>query len=99
MNLGSILTGAAALALLDAVLSSKGASNAGGALLDAGNAVEWFLSPEVPAFSTSGSSSASTTAATTTTTPATTTAAVTQPTTTTTVPALQYSPAPGTSFD
>ena len=60
MRWGSILLGAIGLAVLDAVLSRRGAtSNVGGALKGAGGLVERFLSPAVPALSSSASSSSS----------------------------------------
>lgn len=74
MRWGSILLGAAGLAVLDAVVSSKVASQSvGGWLEGAGSLAEKIISPTVPAFKTttttssSSSSSSSTTPATTTT--------------------------------
>lgn len=61
----SIAAGAIGLAVLDAVVSrQKAAQNVGGLLEGAGRAVEWFLSPAVPAFRTSSSPSSSSTAST-----------------------------------
>jgi hypothetical protein len=51
-----ILTGALGLALLDGVVSvGGGAERVGGFMAGAGKAVDWFVSPAVPAFSGSGS--------------------------------------------
>lgn len=48
---GNILLGALGLAVLDGVLSSEQAtSNVGGFVADAGKAVDWVVSPSVPAF-------------------------------------------------
>jgi hypothetical protein len=50
-NVGSILLGAVALAVLDGVVSRPAATkNVGGFIAGAGKAVNWFLSPTVPAF-------------------------------------------------
>lgn len=58
----AIAAGAVGLAVLDGVVSRPGAAdNVGGWLAGAGKAVNWFLSPAVPAFSTA-STSATTTA-------------------------------------
>jgi hypothetical protein len=63
MRWTSIALGAMSLGILDAVVSSSAAaSNVGGVLSGAGKAVEWFISPTVPAF---GASSAAKTKATT----------------------------------
>ena len=68
----AVAAGAIGLAVLDGVVSrSAAANNVGGWLAGAGKAVEWFLSPAVPAFSSS-----STTASTTATTASTPTAQV-----------------------
>lgn len=73
MRWGTVLLGALGLALLDGLVSSKaGTANAGKALKSAGNAVNWFISPSVPCFSTgTATSTATTTAATASTTPGT----------------------------
>lgn len=64
---GTILAGAIALAVLDAVVStSKGASNVGGFLAGAGGFVQKLISPQVPAFATTGATSSATTAPATT---------------------------------
>ncbi len=53
-----ILIGAIGLALLDAVVSSTSASsNVGGFLGGLGNAVQWFISPAIPAFKPASSGS------------------------------------------
>lgn len=50
-DIGGILVGAVGLAVLDAVISRpKAVSNVGGVLANAGKAVNWFLSPAIPAF-------------------------------------------------
>ena len=50
----AVAAGAVGLAVLDGVISRPGATaNVGGWLSGAGNAVRWFLSPAVPAFSPS----------------------------------------------
>lgn len=71
MKWGSILLGALGLAVLDAVVSSSsGASNVGGFVAGLGTAVNWFISPTVPAFKPTSSGSANTTANETIETPA-----------------------------
>lgn len=77
MSWGKVAVWAAALAVLEAVVSSKaGSSNVGGWLSGAGSAVNRFLDPKIPMFSTS--SSAKTKSASTSSTSSTGTAA--QPT-------------------
>lgn len=50
----AIAAGAVGLAVLDGIVSRPtSAGNVGGVLSGAGRAVRWFLSPAVPAFSTS----------------------------------------------
>lgn len=60
----AIAAGAVGLAVLDGIVSSKAAaSNVGGILAGTGRAVQWFLSPAVPAFKTGSSSTTAATAA------------------------------------
>lgn len=60
----AIAAGAVGLAVLDGMVSrSSATSNVGGWIAGAGKAVDWFLSPAVPAFSTSSSTAATATAA------------------------------------
>lgn len=62
-----VAAGAIGLAVLDGVLSrSQATSNIGGWIAGAGKAVEWFLSPAVPAFSTTSTPASSPTTTTTT---------------------------------
>jgi len=54
----AIAAGAIGLAVLDGVLSrAGGTSNLGGWVAGAGKAVNWFLSPAVPAFKVTATSS------------------------------------------
>lgn len=63
-----IVLGAISLAVLDGIVSRKSAaSNVGGFLAGAGTAVNWFLSPQVPAFKTSTATTTPTSSAPTTT--------------------------------
>jgi hypothetical protein len=59
--MGNVLLGAVALALAQGILS-KGAATArvGGLIASAGKAVEWFVSPAVPAFKGASSTTSST---------------------------------------
>jgi hypothetical protein len=59
---GSLLIGAMGLAVLDAVVShTQSAENVGGFLAGLGNAVNRFVSPAIPAFSTAVKTTANTT--------------------------------------
>lgn len=59
--MGNILLGFIGLALLEGIVSRKGAAaRVGGYLEGAGKAVEWFLSPTVPAFASASSTTSST---------------------------------------
>jgi hypothetical protein len=100
-----VVLGAISLAVLDGIVSRKqAASNVGGFIADAGNAVNWFLSPTVPAFKTSTATTTPTSSAptttpgstTTTTAPALTPEAPANNLSGSTVPALS---AAGTSLD
>lgn len=65
---GGILLGALGLALLDGVVSrSTAVNNVGGAVAKIGTALDWFLSPEVPAFKTTAKGSTTATASSATT--------------------------------
>lgn len=60
MRWGNLILGALGLALLQGVVSNRGAaSNVGGFIAGAGKAVAWFVDPTVPAFSSTGTPSTS----------------------------------------
>lgn len=81
--------GALGLAVLDGIVSRQAAANnVGGLIAGAGKAVDWFLSPAIPAFkTTTTSSTTSSTAA-----PATATLEVATTPASSTPPALQPNP-------
>lgn len=59
--MGNVILGALALALFQGIISRQTAtSRVGGVIAGAGKAVEWFVSPAVPAFSSAASSTSST---------------------------------------
>jgi hypothetical protein len=54
VDVPGLVIGALGLAILDGIVSRpSAAANVGGVLASAGKAVKWFLSPQVPAFTTS----------------------------------------------
>jgi hypothetical protein len=58
--MGNILLGALALAIAEGILSRSAATaRVGGAVASIGKAVEWFVSPAVPAFKSAGASTSS----------------------------------------
>jgi hypothetical protein len=59
--MGNVILGAVALAILQGVLSKSAATaRVGGVIASAGKAVEWFVSPAVPAFKGAASTTSST---------------------------------------
>lgn len=84
MRWTSIALGVAGLAVLEGIVSRAGASTrVGGFMAQAGRALAWFISPAIPAFSTTPKPAAkTTTSATTTNSP--------NPSTSATAPALAY---------
>lgn len=59
--MGNIILGALSLAILEGVLSRSAATaRVGGFFASAGKAVEWFLSPAVPAFKSASATTSST---------------------------------------
>jgi hypothetical protein len=59
--MGNVLLGAVALAIAEGILSrSSATARVGGFVAGIGKAVEWFVSPAVPAFSSAAASTSST---------------------------------------
>lgn len=59
MRWGNIIIGALGLAVLQGIVSGKGAGNLGGFVAKAGTAVRWFVDPTVPAFKSTSTPSTS----------------------------------------